>query len=496
MQIKDCVNCRERLELTEREKEKQEEEEPDLQRTASASPPTVQDVRSNMDPRGQASLPGTVPQEHWQPPPPIPVSRVNETASNEAAEIMEGLNMFKRICQSQEIPEDAILKMSAEVLSAITDPQSRVNETASNEAAEIMEGLNMFKRICQSQEISEDEILMSAEVLCAITDPQNAAEDLLAGASQQPEIQGLLHIQELLQNFNEGDRGEPRQLIQLEKGKMMMNEGTLQFCLEQPHLRDVPVCVISILGEERKGKSFLLNYLLRRLQNLNTQGDSWMGRDDDVLQGFTWRAGTAKTTEGLWIWSKPFIIERYGNKVAVFLVDSEGSLNMKENKESMVKMSTISMILSNYLIYNTQNKMNTADWSTWRRSFGAHRAASRDPAPTDHRGRTAGRCHPQLEKPWAAVRLVGADTLEPQQKRRQQNFNEGDRGEPRQLIQLEKGKMLVNEGTLQFCLEQPHLRDVPVCVISILGEERKGKSFLLNYLLRRLQNLVRPPNSG
>lgn len=29
--------------------------------------------------------------------------------------------------------------------------QSRVNETASNEAAEIMEGLNMFKRICQSQ---------------------------------------------------------------------------------------------------------------------------------------------------------------------------------------------------------------------------------------------------------------------------------------------------------------------------------------------------------
>ncbi|XP_043404339.1 ninein [Chelonia mydas] len=68
-----------------------------------------------------------------------------------------------------------------------------------------------------------------------------------------------------------------------------------------------------------------------------------------------------KNDRGLWIWSKPFIIERHGDKVAVFLVDSEGSLNIKENKESMVKMSTISMILSNYLIYNTQNKMNTAD---------------------------------------------------------------------------------------------------------------------------------------
>ena len=65
----------------------------------------------------------------------------------------------------------------------------------------------------------------------------------------------------------------------------------------------------SFLGAFRRGKSFLLDFLLRYLSNGGK--DDWLGsedRKDDVpLTGFHWRGGADRDTTGTYIQGVPAI---------------------------------------------------------------------------------------------------------------------------------------------------------------------------------------------
>ena len=60
--------------------------------------------------------------------------------------------------------------------------------------------------------------------------------------------------------------------------------------------------VISVTGAFRTGKSFLLNYLLLYLRQLeeaadtdgNFADDNWLKDDNEELTGFVWRRGAGK----------------------------------------------------------------------------------------------------------------------------------------------------------------------------------------------------------
>ena len=108
-----------------------------------------------------------------------------------------------------------------------------------------------------------------------------------------------------------------------------MNRRALESVLEQ--VRDKPVCVISVAGEARQGKSFLLCFLLRCLEysNLSETDNDWMQWEDDQvsLKGFAWRNGVERETAGFWLWNTPFTIKKDdGTEVAVLLMDTEGEL--------------------------------------------------------------------------------------------------------------------------------------------------------------------------
>ncbi|XP_066487107.1 RING finger protein 112 isoform X2 [Tiliqua scincoides] len=156
--------------------------------------------------------------------------------------------------------------------------------------------------------------------------------------------------------------GQPVQLLSLnENGVLCLQEEVLSHCLEQEQVKDCPVCLVSILGEHRRGKSFLLNFLLRRLRNLEIEGASWMGEEAEPLKGFEWRPGPRSTTKGVWIWSQPFWIPSEQGKVAMFLMDTEGSLDLERSKEVSIKLSAFSMLLSSYLILNVATMMKDSD---------------------------------------------------------------------------------------------------------------------------------------
>ncbi|XP_077675878.1 RING finger protein 112-like [Eretmochelys imbricata] len=182
---------------------------------------------------------------------------------------------------------------------------------------------------------------------------RNLVEKITEHLQEEPEPQGPGAQPEL---------GRPVQLVHLDKEEnLTLDEEALSRCLEQGRVGNAPVCVVSIVGEQRRGKSFLLNYLLRRLRSPDARDGSWMGQEDEILEGFEWRADEERVTNGVWAWSQPFWVPTQGGKVAVLLVDTEGSMDIAVEKETSIKLSAFSMLLSSYQILNISNAVKDAD---------------------------------------------------------------------------------------------------------------------------------------
>ncbi|XP_073202624.1 uncharacterized protein [Lepidochelys kempii] len=182
---------------------------------------------------------------------------------------------------------------------------------------------------------------------------RNLVEKITEHLQEEPEPQGP---------GAQPEPGHPVQLVRLdEEENLILDEEALSRCLEQGGAGNAPVCVVSIVGGQRRGKSFLLNYLLRRLQSLDARDGSWMGREDEPLEGFEWRADMQQVTKGVWAWSQPIWVPTQGGKVAVLLVDTEGSMGIERKKETSIKLSAFSMLLSSYQILNISNEVNDAD---------------------------------------------------------------------------------------------------------------------------------------
>eukprot|EP00079_Xenopus_tropicalis_P038918 XP_017952689.1 PREDICTED: RING finger protein 112-like [Xenopus tropicalis] len=158
---------------------------------------------------------------------------------------------------------------------------------------------------------------------------------------------------------------KPAQAIQLvhtdDSGQLQLDESAVQTCFLEGEISDLPVCLICVIGEKRRGKSFLLNYILRALSCQERDEPISLGGEDEPLSGFEWRAGTESITKGIWIWNKPFVLERNGEKMAVFVLDTEGSLDIESSRDISIKLSALSMILSSYLIFNVNSSLKTTE---------------------------------------------------------------------------------------------------------------------------------------
>jgi len=108
------------------------------------------------------------------------------------------------------------------------------------------------------------------------------------------------------------------------------------------------VCVVSVVGAFRTGKSFLLSWFLRYLyyhseslvestgnvekMDSDTKSDAanfkWYDKVKSLgHDGFDWRGGSERNTTGIWMWSHPFILPLASvesEKIAVLLVDTQG----------------------------------------------------------------------------------------------------------------------------------------------------------------------------
>ena len=90
----------------------------------------------------------------------------------------------------------------------------------------------------------------------------------------------------------------------------------------------------------RTGKSFLLDQMVR----------SATGRP-----GFSWRGGMARHTGGLHIYPEPLVVERGGEKLAVYLMDTQGTFDHRTTVRENMTVFALSTMTSSVLVYNVQH---------------------------------------------------------------------------------------------------------------------------------------------
>ncbi|OXA61075.1 uncharacterized protein LOC110842700 [Folsomia candida] len=157
--------------------------------------------------------------------------------------------------------------------------------------------------------------------------------------------------------------GEPIQIVNFrilpnQPSKLVLNKRNLEIILRQ--VGNTPICLISIAGASRQGKSFLLTVVLNVLERLSRgQTEYWEDLEQLYsLTGFHFKNGTERDTVGLWLWSKPFIITKSdGTKIAVMLMDTQGVFDSYTTERDWAMIVGLSLLTSSCLIYNLFTNM-------------------------------------------------------------------------------------------------------------------------------------------
>lgn len=165
------------------------------------------------------------------------------------------------------------------------------------------------------------------------------------------------------------------------------------------------VSIISVMGQWRTGKSFLLSLLMRYLRHRawketggGAKGGSvpttqekakpsepwtyntkepppipeWIkhGNSDAIAEGaggsnasraFAWRGGGDKCTNGIWIWNKPFVLKSTdgsGKRVAVLIMDTQGAWDGTMDDDQNATIYGLTALVSSKLIYNITKNLN------------------------------------------------------------------------------------------------------------------------------------------
>ncbi|XP_071370179.1 atlastin-2-like isoform X1 [Centroberyx affinis] len=157
------------------------------------------------------------------------------------------------------------------------------------------------------------------------------------------------------------DKAKPVQIVLAHEDEhsFELDAAALEEILLQDHVKDLNVVVVSVAGAFRKGKSFLLDFMLRYM---HSQGETWMGGDDEPLTGFTWRGGCERETTGIQVWNEVFVVDKPdGTKVAVLLVDTQGAFDSQSTIKDCATVFALSTMTSSVQVYNLSQNIQEDD---------------------------------------------------------------------------------------------------------------------------------------
>lgn len=172
-------------------------------------------------------------------------------------------------------------------------------------------------------------------------------------------------------------RAEAVKLISISEdgNEFKLNEDNLDLIVnafKKVETKNSRLAIVSVVGAFRTGKSFLLSSFLRYLTYCEANGTDkpdekvWLTDGSPYLSGgnpdidqdaeegaFTWKSGKERMTEGIWVYSKPFVRTLpSGERVSIMLMDTQGMFDMKTGKELTAAIFGLSTLLSSLEVYN------------------------------------------------------------------------------------------------------------------------------------------------
>ncbi|PAV60906.1 hypothetical protein WR25_17158 [Diploscapter pachys] len=157
------------------------------------------------------------------------------------------------------------------------------------------------------------------------------------------------------------------ELYEGSKNIYKLNQKVLEKTLGRADIAGKKIALISIAGAFRKGKSFLLNFIVTYLDHLHKGGKGEWFDETTVLDKFNWRGGSDRDTNGIFIWSVPYILEdQSGEDVVVFLMDTQGTFDHQSTVQDCATIFALSTLLSSVQIYNLSTQIQEDDLNNLR----------------------------------------------------------------------------------------------------------------------------------
>ncbi|XP_004638816.1 atlastin-1 isoform X1 [Octodon degus] len=154
--------------------------------------------------------------------------------------------------------------------------------------------------------------------------------------------------------------GPVQVLIVKDDHSFELDETALNRILLSEAVRDKEVVAVSVAGAFRKGKSFLMDFMLRYMYN--QESVDWVGDYNEPLTGFSWRGGSERETTGIQIWSEVFLINKHdGKKVAVLLMDTQGTFDSQSTLRDSATVFALSTMISSIQVYNLSQNVQEDD---------------------------------------------------------------------------------------------------------------------------------------
>ncbi|KAF6350813.1 atlastin GTPase 1 [Rhinolophus ferrumequinum] len=154
--------------------------------------------------------------------------------------------------------------------------------------------------------------------------------------------------------------GPVQVLIVKDDHSFELDEAALNRILLSEAVRDQEVVAVSVAGAFRKGKSFLMDFMLRYMYN--QESVDWVGDYNEPLTGFSWRGGSERETTGIQIWSEVFLINKPdGKKVAVLLMDTQGTFDSQSTLRDSATVFALSTMISSIQVYNLSQNVQEDD---------------------------------------------------------------------------------------------------------------------------------------
>jgi len=193
------------------------------------------------------------------------------------------------------------------------------------------------------------------------------------------------------------------------------------------------------MGAYRTGKSFLLDLFLRFLKFeadfpelaeedaqkslsavrggeeefpmpawLSQAGNNLEGAVDEDDEGFRFKGGMDHCTEGIWMWSEPFMRNIQGKTTAVLLMDTQGAWGGEMAKEQSAAVFGLTAVISSKQIYNINQQIQEDKVENLAYFMRFAQAAIRKAAAEMERGNNKLKSE-EIEKPFQSLDFLVRD---------------------------------------------------------------------------------------